>query len=141
MTVIPLSPSAHAATDRLSITFDADGAPGAQLTASAPVLDASGNDNNGIVRTDFSGTVGLVSRAGGVAADFPKACASEPCPNAMVEIAERRVVLKASISVADGGWHRVTCRRAAGKLEIIIDGTKRGSATIPAVDDGVVIKS
>ncbi len=69
-----------------------------------------------------------------MAADFPKACASEPCPNAMVEIAERRVVLKASISVADGGWHRVTCRRAAGKLEIIIDGTKRGSATMPAVE-------
>jgi hypothetical protein len=50
------------------------------------------------------------------------------------ETAERRIVLKASISVADGAWHRLTCRRAAGKLEIIIDGTRRGWAAMPAVD-------
>jgi Concanavalin A-like lectin/glucanases superfamily len=198
----PLSPAAHAGTDRLSVSFDADGASGTQLTAPAVVLDASGNGNNGVVQTGFGGSVGLVSRAGGVAADFPKACTHEPCPNAMVEIAdsdsldpgianfewgarirlqkaqtadgenvlqkgtwgepggqwklqvdknpgipscvvsgvvpgeatERRIVLKASISVADGTWHRVTCRRAAGKLEIVIDGTKRGSAPMPAVD-------
>ena len=37
----------------------------------------------------------------------------------------------ADITVADGTWHDVSCRREGGKLVIRVDGAKRKSTTIP----------
>lgn len=46
----------------------------------------------------------------------------------------RRVVLKASVSVANGVWHQVTCRRtAASGVQIVIDGVVRGTVSMPVV--------
>ena len=90
MSVVPVTtPAASAATDRLRVTFDTDGVPGTRLVAGSAVADSSGNGNNGIVRTAFGGSVLLASGAtGGVVADFPGKCGVEPCPNALVEIAD-----------------------------------------------------
>lgn len=37
----------------------------------------------------------------------------------------------ADVTIADGAWHDVSCRRDAGKLVISVDGKKRRSAPIP----------
>jgi hypothetical protein len=39
---------------------------------------------------------------------------------------------KSSVTIADGSWHTVECRRAGAALTIHVDGTQRGSATLPA---------
>lgn len=39
---------------------------------------------------------------------------------------------RSSVTVADGQWHTVECRRAGTALTILVDGTVRGSATVPA---------
>lgn len=39
---------------------------------------------------------------------------------------------RSSVTVADGNWHTVECRRAAGLLSILVDGTVRGIKEIPA---------
>jgi len=41
-------------------------------------------------------------------------------------------VAKASISVADGAWHAVTCSRSGSSLTIAVDGTVVGQTTVPA---------
>ncbi|MCU1361851.1 MAG: domain containing protein [Ilumatobacteraceae bacterium] len=47
---------------------------------------------------------------------------------------EKQVILHASISIANGVWHQVTCRRtAASGIQIIIDGVLRGTAAMPVV--------
>ncbi len=38
----------------------------------------------------------------------------------------------APVSVADGGWHTVECRRAGSVLRIVVDAVARGSVTVPA---------
>jgi len=38
----------------------------------------------------------------------------------------------AGVSVADGGWHRVDCRRAGRELSIAVDNTVRGRIGLPA---------
>lgn len=191
---------AGAATDRLRIDFGDDLAA-TQLGNSSPVADSSGQGNNGIVRSAHKGQVTRVADATGTVADFPGPCSKEPCPNALIEIAdgpsldpgtapfewgarillkksetadgenvlqkgtwgqpggqwklqidkkagvpscvvsgavpgknaERRVVLKASVGVADGTWHSLVCRRTGSGLEILIDGVVRGSKAMPAV--------
>lgn len=193
--------SADAATDRMVINFDADGAAGTQAGAGTVVHDQSGNGNDGVVRAAYGGWVKSVADGGGVVADFPGKCSSEPCPNALIEVADnpsldpgtapfrwgariklqpnetddgenivqkgtwgqaggqwklqvdksrglpscvvsgrvpgqgsdRRVVLIASIGIADGSWHRVVCSRSASAVEIVIDGVARGSVAMPAV--------
>jgi Concanavalin A-like lectin/glucanases superfamily len=37
-----------------------------------------------------------------------------------------------SVSVADGRWHTLECRRAGGSLAIVVDGVCRGEIAIPA---------
>lgn len=46
----------------------------------------------------------------------------------------RRVIHQARspISVADGAWHSIECRRAGGLLTLVIDGVARATATVPA---------
>jgi hypothetical protein len=39
---------------------------------------------------------------------------------------------RSTITVADGQWHAVECRRAGTALTILVDGTVRGTATVPA---------
>jgi hypothetical protein len=46
---------------------------------------------------------------------------------------ESRVMVKASVGVADDTWHEVICRRTAGGVEILVDGVVRGSAGMPVV--------
>jgi hypothetical protein len=41
-------------------------------------------------------------------------------------------VAYSDVSVADGRWHTLECRRDGRYLAIVVDGTPRGSATIPA---------
>ena len=201
-TVAPVHVSpASARSDRLRITFDTTPV-GTVLGAGSTVADMSGRGNHGAVVTAYGGSV--VAVAGDpAAADFPGKCAADPCPNALVQIADhasldprtadfewgarillspsetddgeniiqkgewgeaggqwklqvdkaggvpscvvsgnvpgqskaRRVVLQASIGVADGMWQQVTCRRTtAGGIQVVIDGVLRGVAAMPAVD-------
>jgi concanavalin A-like lectin/glucanase superfamily protein len=52
---------------------------------------------------------------------------------AMKGSGSRRVYLvTASVSVADGGWHQVTCERSRERLRILVDGTARGQLRVPA---------
>lgn len=46
---------------------------------------------------------------------------------------ESRVVLKASVGIADNVWHQVTCRRTEDGVTILIDGVVRGSLAMPVV--------
>jgi hypothetical protein len=39
---------------------------------------------------------------------------------------------KSSITVADGHWHQVACRRVGTALTVLVDGAVRGAATVPA---------
>lgn len=203
LVLVPISSSpAGASTDRLRITFDVDGDVGTVLVDDAPIADSSGAVNHGRVLTRFGGAVAVAADTVGAAADFPGPCTTEPCPNAMVVVAdhpsldpgladfewgarlllqptetadgenvlqkgrfgenggqwklqvdksagvpscvvsgkvpgsttERLVVLLASIGIADGAWHQVTCRRtAAAGVQIVIDGVVRGSAWMPVV--------
>jgi hypothetical protein len=194
------APGASADTDRLRVDFDSLD-PGDRLGQSASVLDSSGEGNHGVVRTAYGGSVAIVADATGTVADFPNRCWSEPCPNALIRVADdasldpgtsafewgarvllkanetadgenvvqkgtwgepggqwklqvdkaagipscvvsgavpgtnavRRTVLRASISVADGRWHSLVCRRTTDGLKIVIDGAVRGSAPMPAV--------
>ncbi|GAB1641215.1 LamG-like jellyroll fold domain-containing protein [Krasilnikovia sp. MM14-A1259] len=41
-------------------------------------------------------------------------------------------VARSSVTVADGTWHRVLCRRAGASLVVYVDGVVRGQAAIPA---------
>ena len=45
-----------------------------------------------------------------------------------------RVVVKASISVADGKWHDLRCRRTVDGVAVVIDGVVQGSMAMPVVD-------
>jgi hypothetical protein len=40
-------------------------------------------------------------------------------------------VALSSVSVADGRWHTLECRRRGARLVLLVDGTERGSATVP----------
>ena len=52
---------------------------------------------------------------------------------AMVDIRNSTVRLaRSSVTVANGVWHRMECRRAGTRLSIYIDGVLRGGTTIPA---------
>ena len=37
------------------------------------------------------------------------------------------------MSVADGRWHQLTCRRTSGTLAVLVDGVVRGSVTAARV--------
>ena len=41
-------------------------------------------------------------------------------------------VARSDVSVADGHWHTLECRRSGPRLVILVDGVQRGSATVPA---------
>jgi hypothetical protein len=41
-------------------------------------------------------------------------------------------VAMSSVSVADGQWHTLECRRRGARLMVLVDGRERGSARIPA---------
>jgi hypothetical protein len=41
-------------------------------------------------------------------------------------------VVVADVGVADGAWHRVTCRRGPAELAVLVDGVSRAVAPIPA---------
>jgi hypothetical protein len=41
-------------------------------------------------------------------------------------------VAKSDLSVADGAWHALECRRTGPELAVLVDGVQHGSATVPA---------
>ncbi|MEU4164377.1 LamG-like jellyroll fold domain-containing protein [Actinoplanes sp. NPDC026670] len=41
-------------------------------------------------------------------------------------------MVRSSVTIADGVWHRVRCRRAGTRLEINVDGALRGRTMVPA---------
>jgi concanavalin A-like lectin/glucanase superfamily protein len=41
-------------------------------------------------------------------------------------------IAESSVSVADGQWHTLECRRRGARLIVLVDGAERGSATVPA---------
>ena len=41
-------------------------------------------------------------------------------------------LVRSSVSVADGAWHTVACRRLGSRFSILVDGTTRGVMTVPA---------
>ncbi|MDP9396123.1 MAG: LamG domain-containing protein [Actinomycetota bacterium] len=45
----------------------------------------------------------------------------------------RRAIVKSSVTVADGKWHTVMCRRTTTTVAILVDGVVKGSATMAAV--------
>ena len=45
----------------------------------------------------------------------------------------QRTVARSSVSVADGVWRQVTCRRTGGTLAVLVDGVVRGSVTAAVV--------
>jgi hypothetical protein len=45
------------------------------------------------------------------------------------------IVVKASVGIADGTWHKVTCQRTSTTLTILVDNVARGSALIDAAYD------
>jgi len=40
--------------------------------------------------------------------------------------------VRSSVTIADGNWHTVECRRVAAALSVLVDGKLRGSTAIPA---------
>lgn len=52
---------------------------------------------------------------------------------AIVGTGKTRIHLaRSTVTVADGGWHTLECRRAATTVTILVDGVPRGSTTVPA---------
>ena len=41
-------------------------------------------------------------------------------------------VAKSAVSVADGRWHTLECRRDGPRLDVLVDGVRRGVAAVPA---------
>jgi hypothetical protein len=41
-------------------------------------------------------------------------------------------LVRSAVSVADGAWHTIECRRAGASLSILVDGVRRGALKIPA---------
>ncbi|MEV6637704.1 LamG-like jellyroll fold domain-containing protein [Actinoplanes sp. NPDC051470] len=51
----------------------------------------------------------------------------------LVDVAKRGIRLAySSVSVTDGGWHAIQCRRIGRNLSVLVDGQVRGSAAVPA---------
>jgi hypothetical protein len=44
----------------------------------------------------------------------------------------RAYIVRSSVPVADGAWHRVACQRAGAALTVFVDGVNRGRVAIPA---------
>jgi hypothetical protein len=42
-------------------------------------------------------------------------------------------LVRSTVGVADGAWHRIQCRRAGSSLTVSVDGQSRGTMTIPAI--------
>jgi len=45
----------------------------------------------------------------------------------------KRTKVRSTVTVADGSWHQVTCRRTSGSVSILVDGVTRGSASAAPV--------
>ncbi|RKH45232.1 laminin G domain-containing protein [Corallococcus sicarius] len=45
------------------------------------------------------------------------------------------VIVKSSVGIADGTWHKVTCQRTSTTLTILIDNVARGSAVLASTYD------
>jgi hypothetical protein len=41
-------------------------------------------------------------------------------------------IVRSSVSVADGAWHKVLCQRSGTTLAVYVDGANRGRTTVPA---------
>ena len=51
----------------------------------------------------------------------------------LVDIRNRTIrLVRSTLSVADGAWHTVQCRRVDSRFGILVDGRMRGIRTIPA---------
>ena len=146
--------SVSAAGDQLRITFD----QGDPLTPNTRVTDVSGLGNHGVVRTKYGGTILPLN---GSAADFPNPCSYEPCPNAMIEIADSGSldpgtasfewgadIKMKSTETADGenvlqkgrwgepgGQWKLQVDKAGGKPSCVVSGFRNG------VESRVVLKS
>ncbi|GLY98050.1 hypothetical protein Acsp02_53040 [Actinoplanes sp. NBRC 103695] len=50
----------------------------------------------------------------------------------LVDVAASRIRLaRSSVSVSDGRWHAVQCRRSGTQLSVLVDGQVRGQVTVP----------
>jgi hypothetical protein len=45
------------------------------------------------------------------------------------------LIVKSSVGIADGAWHKVTCQRTSTTLAILVDNVARGSVVIPSTYD------
>jgi hypothetical protein len=41
-------------------------------------------------------------------------------------------LVRSSVSVTDGAWHAIQCRRVGTAFRILVDGVNRGAVTVPA---------
>jgi hypothetical protein len=55
-------------------------------------------------------------------------------PSCVLVDADRAIIrmVRSSVTIADGIWHRVRCQRAGTRLEVFVDGVPRGRTTVPA---------
>jgi len=77
---VPSGTAGAATGDRFRLDFD----EGQSLAVGTKVTDVSGLGNGGVVR---SSSGGVITPAGGRAV-YPRLCTTEPCPNAIIEIAD-----------------------------------------------------
>jgi hypothetical protein len=58
--------------------------------------------------------------------------AGRPSCTMVDQTAPTLYVAKSTVSIADGGWHAVECRRVGTSLTVLVDGVVRGGADLPA---------
>jgi hypothetical protein len=49
-----------------------------------------------------------------------------------VLVGSRIFLARSTVTAADGGWHRLECRRDGGVLLVVVDGVARGRASVPS---------
>lgn len=188
--------SASAAdTSRMRLDLD----NGESLRPGTLVADDAPGGVDGVVVVRYGGTLRSVPGVSGTrAVRFPGPCTNEPCPNAMIKVADRasldpgtqafewgatvnlapretakgenvlqkglynqvggqwklqidgraghpscivsgtradgskaRILVESSVSVANGTWRRVACRRTARDVSVLVDGVVRGRKASP----------
>jgi hypothetical protein len=88
--------------------------PANQTTAGQNVLQKGYSATGGQYKLQIDGSAGRPS------------CALVGTGRSRIHLA------RSAVTVADGAWHTVECRRGAKSLTILVDGVQRGTTTIPA---------
>ncbi len=196
--LLAATPAEAASTSVLALHFDS----GESLAGGTPVVDTSGQGNDGTVRTGFGGSIAsAIGYAGTRSARYPAVCEAGTCPKAILQVPDspsldlglaafswgtrlrldarqtskgenlvqkglygdatgqwklqvdgnpglpscvvsgsradgtsQRVVVVSSVTVADGTWHQVLCRRTSSGVVILVDGIQRGHHAMRPVD-------